>query len=88
MIRAHRNRHFSPAAACATLMLGGCSRAPTYDIMGSLFPAWLVCIFLGITLAGIARWILVRARIALLYPTLAYPCLAAVFTFAVWLIFF
>ncbi len=76
------------AAACAALMPAGCSRAPTWDIMGSLFPAWLVCIVLGILLTVLARWLLLRFGIALLYPVLVYPCLAAVFTFAIWLICF
>jgi fructose-specific phosphotransferase system IIC component len=56
--------------------------------MGSLFPAWLVCILVGTILTVLARWLLLRARIDLLYPVLVYPCLAAVFTFAIWLVFF
>jgi hypothetical protein len=56
--------------------------------MGSLFPAWLVCFVLGTLLAVVGRWLLLRVRIAVLFPVLVYPCLAAVFTFAIWLIFF
>lgn len=56
--------------------------------MGSLFPAWLLCIALGILFAVAARWLLLRARINLVFPVLIYPCLAAIFTFAIWLIFF
>jgi hypothetical protein len=69
-------------------MFAGCSHAPTYDIMGSLFPAWLVCIFLGTTLMVLARWLLQRCGIALLYPVLVYSCLAAAFIFTIWLFFF
>jgi fructose-specific phosphotransferase system IIC component len=76
------------ASACATTMISGCSQAPTYDIMGSLFPAWLVCIVFGILLAVLSRWVLLRAQIAVLSPVLVYPCLAAAFTFAIWLVFF
>lgn len=75
-------------AGSVMLLLAGCSRAPTYDIMGSLFPAWLVCIVLGVVLAVLARWALARLHVALVYPVLVYPCLAATFTFAIWLIFF
>lgn len=82
------NRLIRCAAASTALTLTGCYHAPTYDIMGSLFPAWLVCFVLGIVLALLSRWLLVRVGIALLYPVLVYPCLAAVFTFAIWLIFF
>jgi hypothetical protein len=83
----HRLLLIIPAASSAFL-LAGCSTAPTYDIMGSLFPAWLVCIVLGILLAVLARWLLLRYHISLLYPVLAYPCLAAFFTFSIWLVFF
>jgi fructose-specific phosphotransferase system IIC component len=76
------------AASSAALATAGCAMAPTYDVMGSLFPAWLVCIVVGILLAVLSRWLLVRYRISLVYPVIVYPCLAAVFTFAVWLIFF
>jgi fructose-specific phosphotransferase system IIC component len=69
-------------------MFAGCSHAPTYDIMGSLFPAWLVCIVLGTVITMFARWLLLRCDVALLYPVLVYPCLAAAFTFTIWLIFF
>lgn len=76
------------APVCVVLLCAGCSRAPTFDVMGSLFPAWLVCILLGTVLTVLVRWLLLRIHISLLYPVLVYPCLAAVFTFAVWLIFF
>ena len=32
--------------ACA-LLLVGCSRAPSVDVMGSFFPAWLGCLAAG-----------------------------------------
>jgi hypothetical protein len=75
-------------ATCTALMSNSCSQAPAIDVMGSLFPAWLLCIALGILAAVITRWLLLRYRIQLLFPFLAYPCLAAVFTFAIWLVFF
>jgi len=56
--------------------------------MGSLFPAWLLCIALGILLAVVTRWLLLWFRIQLLLSALAYPSLAAAFTFAIWLVFF
>lgn len=84
-----RGRYLIPVlAASALLACAGCAHSPTYDVMGSLFPAWLVCFLIGILLAVLARWALLRLRIALLYPVAVYPCLAAVFTFAIWLIFF
>jgi len=69
-------------------LVSSCSRAPSFDIMGSLFPAWLVCLGLGILLAVLARWLLLRLKIAVFLPIVAYPSLAALFTLLLWLIFF
>jgi hypothetical protein len=68
--------------------LASCSRAPSFDILGSYFPAWLICLALGVLLTFLARWLLLRLRIPLALPVLAYPSLTALFTFALWLIFF
>ena len=74
--------------SCSIGLLSGCSRAPTFDIVGSFFPAWLVCFIAGIFLASFAHWLLSRLKIVLLVPILVYPSLAALFTFLLWLIFF
>jgi hypothetical protein len=72
------------------LVLTGCGRAPAFNILGSYFPAWLFCFLVGILLTTVARVLLRRKNLdeALNPPLLMYPCLAAFFTFAVWLIFF
>jgi len=74
--------------SCSIGLLSGCSRAPTFDIVGSFFPAWLVCLIVGIFLASLSHWLLSRLKIVLLVPILVYPSLAALFTFMLWLIFF
>ena len=74
--------------SCSIGLLSGCSRAPTFDIVGSFFPAWLVCLIAGIFLASFAHWLLSRRKITLLVPILVYPSLAALFTFLLWLAFF
>jgi len=71
------------AMSCA-----GCSRAPSFDILGSFFPAWLICLASGLLLALAARWLLLRAGVVLAIPVLTYPSLTALFTFALWLVFF
>jgi YtcA-like protein len=88
MTRAPAARLWHGALACALSLVSGCSQPPSYDIEGALFPGWLVCVAAGILLASAGRWLMQRARIAIAYPALAYPCLAAAFTFAIWLIFF
>ena len=74
--------------ACAVLGTAGCSQAPSYDVAGSIFPAWLVCIIAGALLAILGRWLLLRTKIRVLFPVLVYPSLAAAFTFAIWLVFY
>jgi YtcA family len=69
-------------------LLAGCTRAPSLDIIGSFFPAWLVCFILGILLSACVRLALSRLRLNVAFPILVYPSLAALFTFALWLIFF
>ncbi len=65
-----------------------CSRAPSFDILGSFFPAWLVCVALGLLFTIAAHWLLMRVRVALAFPILTYPSLAAMFTCALWLVLF
>jgi hypothetical protein len=69
-------------------LLAGCTRAPSFDIIGSFFPAWLVCLVIGILLTALARWLLSCQHIVVVWPILVYPSLAALFTFLFWLIFF
>jgi hypothetical protein len=70
------------------LPLSSCSRAPSVDVLGSFFPAWLVCFVAGIVLAALVRLLLLRLNRNVPFPILAYPSLAAFFTFMLWLVFF
>ena len=83
------------AAARALLLLGvlptaGCEHAPSINILGSFFPAWLLCLTLGILLTAGTRFLLLAVHLeeALSPPIVMYPCLAALFTFGLWLLFF
>ena len=71
-----------------SLLLAGCGRAPSFDVVGSFFPAWLFCLAIAIGLAVFARWLLLRFGILLAPPILIYPSLTAMFGLALWLIFF
>ena len=68
--------------------LSGCSRAPSVDVLGSFFPASLLCFVAGIVLAALVRLLLLRLNMKVPFPILAYPSLAACFTFTLWLVFF
>jgi hypothetical protein len=64
------------------------TRAPSFDILGSFFPAWLACLALAVLLTFAARWLLLRVHVELAVPILTYPSLTALFTFVLWLMFF
>jgi len=70
------------------LVLTSCSRAPSFDVLGSFFPAWLVCLFLGLLLTIVTRQLILRTPVVLAVPVLTYPSLTALFTLALWLVFF
>jgi fructose-specific phosphotransferase system IIC component len=72
----------------ASLLLAGCARAPSFDVLGSFFPAWLVCLIAAIVLTVLARWMFLSLRVALAPPILIYPSLTTLFAFGLWLIFF
>src|SRR5579862_3633781 len=78
------------AIGAAILSTAGCTRAPTFNILGSFFPSWILCGVIGIVLAVIVRVWFVRIDFEKeLSPLIVvYPCLAAFFTFTVWLLFF
>ena len=69
-------------------LLAGCSRTPSVDILGSFFPAWLICFAAGSLLTALTRLILMRLHIKLDLSVLAYPSLTALLTFSLWLMFF
>ena len=65
-------------------------RSPTIDILGSYFPAWMICIVSGLTLTLVAHWIV---QVCHLKPyvgpaPLIYSCLTIIFTFATWILFY
>jgi hypothetical protein len=75
------------------LLLAGCGEdyhSPTVDVLGSYFPAWMVCILAGLALTIITRQLLIGFKLNthLHFAALVYPCLMVAFTLAVWLLFF
>jgi Na+/glutamate symporter len=78
------------AAALLAIGPAGCRRSPTFNILGSFFPAWLICLFAGIILSAIANRIFARFSLdkEILWPVVVYPCIALFCACALWLIFF
>src|SRR5215510_15102587 len=61
--------------------------SPTIDILGSYFPAWMICIVSGLTLTLLTRWI-IRAYHLEAYASpapLIYTCLTIIYTFLTWI---
>ena len=81
-------QRFGVTVVC--LLCTGCSRAPSISVIGSFFPVWMVSLFAGVILAFAVRSLLLRYRLESEVGPLAlfYPCVVALFTCLLWLIFF
>jgi hypothetical protein len=75
-------------SACACLPAGSCD--PIINVEGSFFPAWMLCIIVGIALAALIRPLFVRLGIeTYLGPLpLIYASLALLLTLLTWLVLF
>ena len=73
-------------AACASL--AGCD--PVLNIQGSFFPAWIVCMTVGVALTAVGRQLLAAKGLEpYLGPlTLIYPSLWVLLTLLTWLTFY
>ncbi|HXZ14706.1 MAG TPA: YtcA family lipoprotein [Roseiarcus sp.] len=64
--------------------------APTLDLLGSYFPAWMLCAAAGVVAAVLVRQVLVVAGVGeyVVAPLLTYAGLALTATWLIWLLFF
>lgn len=78
------------AAMVALLSMTGCTHSPDFNILGSYFPAWLLCIAAGIILTAIIYWVLQRLHLdrEIHPPIVVFPCMAVLLSFILWLVFF
>ena len=85
----HRHRRGLWHVALA-LAVSGCSQAPTLDLFGSYFPAWMLCAVAGILAAVIIRHILALAGIHEFVPAplLTYTGFAVSAALLLWLLWF
>ena len=63
---------------------------PSINVLGAFFPAWMLCVLIGVALALVGHRVLVASGLdASLGPRgFVYPALALAFTLAVWVTFF
>lgn len=71
-------------------LLAGCQSAPLFNLLGSFFPAWMLCLFVGIALTVVLRFLFVRIDFEkFLHPlVVVYPAFVTVFTCVLWLVLF
>ena len=72
------------------LLLAGCAHSPTLDVLGSYFPAWMVCMVIGLVLTVITRQFLIgfKLHVHLRLAGLVYLCLTLLWTLVAWLLCF
>jgi hypothetical protein len=72
------------------LCLAGCSTSPAQNLLGSFFPAWMLCAVAGIASTVILRQILSALGVNqyLIAPPLTYLGIAVAGTLLVWLLWF
>jgi len=91
-LRVGHRRCTSPALwwTAITLPVAGCSHSPSLDLLGSYFPAWMLCAVAGIVASIVIRQILVAASISdyVVAPLLTYAALAVFATLLAWLLWF
>ncbi|HXJ34587.1 MAG TPA: YtcA family lipoprotein [Candidatus Eisenbacteria bacterium] len=78
------------AVAGLLVAVPGCGLAPSVNILGSFFPAWLISIVIGVVLTIVTRQVFIALGIAsqLSPAPLVYLALAGFWIFATWLLLF
>ncbi|HJY80056.1 MAG TPA: YtcA family lipoprotein [Candidatus Binatia bacterium] len=90
--RKQRGENFDTMYRCGVvtlaLLASGCD--PIVNVYGSFFPAWVVCLVVGVLLTVLLRLVFAVARVERhLGPLiLIYPSLTLLLTLLTWLVFF
>ena len=80
---------FLVIVAFAAVRLFG-HRSPTIDVLGSYYPAWLLCLISGLAQTLVCHWIIQAGQLKdYVGPgPIIYPCLMLIFTFLTWILFY
>jgi hypothetical protein len=78
------------ASMTALIFLTGCRADPTINLVGSFFPAWMLCVAFGVIGVLVSRRVFVRMQIEPhLGPVpVVYFCLWVLLTLGSWLLIF
>jgi hypothetical protein len=77
-------------ATLAVLGVSGCSYSPSFNLLGSYFPAWIICFAIATALTTVLHVVFTKAKIVTeLWPLpVVYPCLISFLSCTLWIIFF
>ena len=77
-------------ASVIVLTTAGCSEAPMFNILGSYFPSWLVCVAISIGFTFLSHLLVTARKLAgQLWPLpVVYSALLCLVSCTLWLIFF
>ena len=80
-------RRSAPAVA-ALVLASGCD--PVVNIYGSFFPAWTLCLLIGVAVAGVLRVVFAATGLeeGFIPVLLVYPALALLVASLTWLVLF
>jgi protein-S-isoprenylcysteine O-methyltransferase Ste14 len=97
MIKLSPNRR-QPLGRCATLVLttlvilgvSGCSYSPSFNLLGSYFPSWIVCFAVATALTAAIHAVFTKTKLVTeLWPLpVVYSCLISFLSCTLWIIFF
>jgi DNA-binding XRE family transcriptional regulator len=87
-----------PFGRCATLVLvtfvalgiSGCSYSPSFNLLGSYFPAWIICFAIATALTTAVHAVFTKTKMVTeLWPLpVVYTCLISFLSCTLWIIFF
>lgn len=88
--RPHGPRQVTASARALALLLPVGSCDPVINVYGSFFPAWVVCLLLGLVLTIVTRLVLVVVGLErhMAPLILVYPSLTLLLTCLTWLLLF
>lgn len=86
------SRHTVCAGLASILFLvsTGCARSPSFNVLGSYFPGWIVCVVVSILVTALIRFVLNRLQWEGKVPALPlfYFSVAVLIACTMWLIAF
>ena len=88
----YSSRRIISGALTSTLVfaLSGCARSPSFNVLGSYFPGWIVCMVASILVTALVRFVLNRLQWEQKVPALPlfYFSIALLMACLIWLIAF